>query len=240
MTIDATFLEKFISAVRPGVVHVGGKEYPTIPVFNPPDPVLREFPTLPAVCLCAIPDYLHQNRDDADKAKIQIVVKPTSVAIVGLPSGELRKRDVFIRAEFTKGQAGSINLTDLETVRLSLMTDFVETNARNLVLEFLSHIADERSLVNADDGVSQSVTAHIGIASRAQVTVPSPVILQPIRTFPEVEQPQVPFVFRLKTEPTGMKAALLEQRSNWELQAVAHIKGYLSSQPELIGIPLIG
>lgn len=240
MDMDASFIEALAEHLKTEVVQVGGKDFATKQVFNPPDPVQYEFPTLHAISLDAVADYLRSNRDNAKKDQIQIVVDPTRVRVLDAPFGALRKRDLFLSVQAPKGQTGSISFQDLESVRLALLTEFFPTDTLSLILQFMSNVVSENTVHAEDDGASQSVTAKVGMASRAQVVVPSPVLLQPMRTFSEVDQPDVPFVFRFRTAPTGMQAALLEHRSDWERKAVKNIKDWLRDQPDLADITIIG
>ena len=45
-----------------------------------------------------------------------------------------------------------------------------------------------------DDGVSQRATVSRGAHGKTDVKVPSPVVLQPYRTFIDIEQPASPFI----------------------------------------------
>jgi len=79
-----------------------------------------------------------------------------------------------------------------------------------------------------DDGVSQSITVKGGVARRENVEVPNPVILAPYRTFPEIEQPESRFIFRMRTGP---QAALYEADGGaWRNEAMARIKDWLEEQ----------
>lgn len=72
---------------------------------------------------------------------------------------------------------------------------------------------------------SQKVTVKTGVASVSDAVVPNPVTLAPYRTFPEVEQPESKFIFRMKEGPT---AALFEADGGaWRNTAILGIKEYL-------------
>ena len=49
----------------------------------------------------------------------------------------------------------------------------------------------------ADDGVGQTVTAKSGVTRTTKVDVKNPWMLAPFRTFPEVAQPESPFILRM-------------------------------------------
>ncbi|KHO31340.1 hypothetical protein OR63_10900, partial [Clostridium tetani] len=79
-----------------------------------------------------------------------------------------------------------------------------------------------------DDGVSQAATIKTGVASVNEVKVPNPVVLAPFRTFPEIEQPESKFIFRMQSGP---RAALFEADGGaWRNEAMIKIKAYLEEQ----------
>ena len=61
------------------------------------------------------------------------------------------------------------------------------------------------------------------------VKVPSPVILEPYRTFREIAQPESPYIVRVKSnEGKPPSVALFEcEGEQWRLRAVDAIKSYL-------------
>ena len=53
------------------------------------------------------------------------------------------------------------------------------------------------------------------------VLVPNPVKLQPFRTFHEISQPEIAFVFRMKNSQSGVSCALFEADGGaWKFNAV--------------------
>jgi len=90
------------------------------------------------------------------------------------------------------------------------------------------YIKEENVKYVGDDGVSQSAAIKVGVASVAEVVIPNPVILAPFRTFPEIEQPQSKFIFRMQTGP---QCALYEADGGaWRNVAMESIKEYLKSR----------
>lgn len=80
-----------------------------------------------------------------------------------------------------------------------------------------------------------------GVASKAEAIVPSPCVLKPFRTFPEVEQPASKFIFRMRD---GMRdtveAALFEADGGaWKNEARANISTYLCEQLKETGVTVI-
>jgi hypothetical protein len=81
-----------------------------------------------------------------------------------------------------------------------------------------------------DDGVSQAVTAKVGVATKADVAMPNPVLLAPYRTFPEIEQPIGSFVFRARSNGSdnAPSFALFEADGGaWRIDAMERIVAWL-------------
>lgn len=65
------------------------------------------------------------------------------------------------------------------------------------------------------------------------VFVPNPVTLKPFRTFHEIEQPEIAFVFRMKNGQSGVSCALFEADGGaWKFNAVHSIAEYLKKELE--------
>lgn len=78
-----------------------------------------------------------------------------------------------------------------------------------------------------DDGVTQKVTTRSGVSLSRTSKVPNPITLRPFRTFSEVEQPESAFVFRIKAEESGVKAALFAADVEaWRHDAILKIRDY--------------
>ena len=98
----------------------------------------------------------------------------------------------------------------------------------SLVLKFVGSMRDEQSNQVADDGFSQRVTIKTGVSQVGDVTVVNPVYLAPRRTFPEIQQPESPYILRLKEGP---KAALYDcDDHTWRVEAIASIGTWLREQ----------
>ena len=110
------------------------------------------------------------------------------------------------------------------------MASFLPTKRRDDVLRFVAGIVQIAEVKTADDGISQRVTAKTGIARVAEVDIPNPLTLQPYRTFPEAQQPESDFVFRVRTaSDNAIGVALFEaDGGRWKLQAALNIKEWLT------------
>ena len=149
------------------------------------------------------------------------------------------RRDIIAIASPDLPQIPFGSTLDIESFIVTIMSKFVlDENALNLI-KFVGNIKAVNESVTSDDGVSQTVAAKVGITQLANVQVPNPVILKPMRTFPEIEQPSSPFVFRVV--PNGKESPFVTLHdcgdSSWKVAAINSIKEYLKGK---IGIPVIG
>lgn len=227
--IDSTFIETLEEKLQPKMFSVNGKEYSTATLFNPPLPTEPEYPTVVVFSLDSLVDFIARN--PAENSFVKIDSKNGTASFVSTPIGEGRKRDMFAQAQpnvmpFSFGQYMS-----LEEFRIALLTHFQETVFRAQVLAFVSKITDENVKTSTDDGVSQTVIVKQGIASYGAAEVPSPVRLNPIRTFIEVEQPEGLFILRLQQIKDALpKIGLFELHTNWQRAAAVAVKAYLESK----------
>jgi hypothetical protein len=86
-----------------------------------------------------------------------------------------------------------------------------------------------------DDGVAQAATISRGIRKESGIILPNPVLLRPVRTFTEVEQPESRFVFRMRPEPVSLSLHEADMGA-WEMVAKEKIRQYLVEQ--LPGVPV--
>lgn len=226
--IDSSFVEAVVENAQPRTITVGGKEYSTAAVHNPPLPTEPRYPTLALLSLDSLIEMANYNSTENTRL---IACHPNSVHYCSPPTGENRQRDVFASVSFLNVPFTFGQFMALEDLRVGLLTKFVETPTRHELLVFLSKVADENVKTAVDDGVSQVVTVKAGIASYGSAKVPSPIALQPIRTFVEVDQPEGIFVLRMKSVKDALPvAALFEMTNGWERQAAINVRDYLAAK----------
>ena len=113
---------------------------------------------------------------------------------------------------------------------------FLATEPQRQLLSIVGNLKDSNTTKFKDDGVTQEVTVKAGIARVEEVDLPNPVLLQPYRTFLEIDQPESAFVFRLKTGPAGApECALFEADGGaWRLAAIGRIRDWIKEMvPEV-------
>ncbi len=118
-----------------------------------------------------------------------------------------------------------------------LQMNLVRTEVIDRLLQLFGNISSEEIRTSIDDGVTQQIVAKQGIKLVDWATVPNPVLLQPYRTFPEVEQPASPFIIRLKEKAEKPAIAFFEADGGaWEIDAIHGIRDWLK---ERVDIPII-
>lgn len=192
-----------------------------------------EFPkvdTLKVSNLTSIVDYLKSNIDDlgdwlSKKMLIQ-VVSPQEVKLLSPILTDEYRRDEILRAvAILPDNIRYDSFIDTERFNIMLQAGFADKGDKALVLKFTGLIRDEAVKETGDDGISQAVTIKTGVASVGDAVVPNPVTLAPYRTFPEIEQVESKFIFRMQEGPM---AALYEADGGaWKNEAMKRIKDFL-------------
>jgi hypothetical protein len=230
-------------SVKTAIITVDERDFTTRHVFDPPaDPV----PVAIALnTLSGLVAYIEADIDGAVAAGA-IAIHVVSEGKVTLISG------IFGRSQNRKCFAGSVleslfgtntfqfgKFYDLEEFNIKLRTLFDQSAEREELLRLLGNIKEERVRTTEDDGISQTVIARVGIASVAEVRVPSPVTLRPYRTFREIWQPASPFIVRLRPgdEDELPTVALFEaDGGQWKLEAINLIAEYFKDKVEGVHI----
>lgn len=191
--------------------------------------------TLKVSTLTGLVDYIKTNIDNLE-SKLLIQVKSYREVRLYSPLNADRDRELFIQAEaMLPDNVEYGRFLDTERFNIMLQSAFVDNEDKKVLLKYTGLIQDEAVKTTGDDGVSQQVTVKTGVASVGQAVVPNPVILAPYRTFPEVEQPESKFIFRMQEGP---RAALFEADGGaWRNKAIIEIKEYL--QEALKGVKQI-
>ena len=115
---------------------------------------------------------------------------------------------------------------DRETALIELRSLFIPGEGTAYLLDLLSRMTDENSVSTQDNGVTQTVEARQGIALKERVEIRPRVVLQPFRTFLEVDQPESEFLLRVDAEK-GI--GLFEADGGvWKLEAKKNIAAYFA------------
>lgn len=189
--------------------------------------------------LSSLVDYIkHFNEPLKHGGYLIRVASPSRVEMMSALDPD-RKREtlVVVNAELPRIPFGSY--IDNEHMLITVQSMFANdpTTDRDLVLKFAGTVTNGSVKEYGDDGVTQKATIKQGISSKTEAIVPSPCILRPFRTFPEVEQPASSFIFRMREDKNGdIESALFEADGGaWKNEARRNIHQYLEIQ--LAGLP---
>jgi hypothetical protein len=192
--------------------------------------------------LTGLVDFIigHNNGTSAEDPAIIHIIDQSEVALLSEPFGVLKQRTQFVKASFATLLGTSFvfgQYYDQESFVVGLQSLFEPTASRAMVLKVIGTIQDNQVREFSDDGVTQSVAAKAGVALVKEIEVPNPVFLKPFRTFREIDQPESPFVLRVRTGKEKPQCALFEaDGGRWKLTAIQLIKEYLESK---IALPII-
>ena len=180
--------------------------------------------------LTGLVDYIKTNVDQLEGKLLIQVKSPQEVALYS-PLNTDREREKYVSAEaILPNNVVYDRFLDTERFNIMLQSAFVGNKDKEILLKYTGLVQDEAVKSVGDDGVSQQVTVKTGVASVGQAVVPNPVTLAPYRTFPEVEQPESTFIFRMKEGPS---AAIFEADGGaWRNKAILSIKAYLEKELE--------
>lgn len=135
------------------------------------------------------------------------------------------------------------NFYNQEDFLIQLQTKFIQTtDIEEYLLPLVSSVKAEAVATSDDDGVTQTVAVSRrgGAVLRDSMTIKRFVNLSPRRTFPEVQQPESQFLFRVKGGGANElpKLAIFEaDGGRWKLDAVRAIQAFL--QDKLSGIEVV-
>lgn len=230
-------INKIQTLCKPEVLDIHGRKYTDKNVI----PVQSPLPsTLVVHTLSSIVDYLEKSIDNLDKKSLAIhVVSPVEVSLLGfLNNSNFCERAEFLSAIFETPNVHN-GYVGLEDFIIGLQAYFVPTETTAAILKVVGNLKDSKVNQFEDDGVTQSVTAKIGIAVSENVTVPNPVKLKPFRTFPEIDQPESLFVFRMRTNPGQAPSCGLWEADNklWKVEAIQRIAAWLEERVK--DVPII-
>jgi hypothetical protein len=199
-------------------------------------------PTMTSTTLSSLIDFISSNVDELDYKNMMIHVRSfTQVDLVSqiIENGSFRNIPFSVNFEWSAPNF-IVGFKDLEDFNIWVQTSFeLDENARAL-LQIVGNYKKEESVRIKDDGITQSVTAKTGVSMLEEVDLPNPVMLRKIVTFPEIEQPQRPFVFRMNTQ--GHAGLFTTESDLWHVDCILSIKKWLLDNLKSIDmdIPVIG
>ncbi len=122
---------------------------------------------------------------------------------------------------------------DHETFVIGLQSLFVSTPDLVNLVKLASNLTTSAVHTSIDDGVSQELAVKRGMALKGTQIVKSRVLLEPFRTFSEIDQPASEFVFRARGggDDAPPQLALFEADGGaWKLDAMKEISAWFQGK----------
>ncbi|GFM38282.1 hypothetical protein [Desulfovibrio psychrotolerans] len=189
-----------------------------------------EADTLSVNTLTALVDYLAHNPDGLELDKLLVHVNnATDVAIRSIPTGPHLQRPVFMRATALVPDHMYDRFVGPDSFVPYLQSCFAEGGDLETVIAICSNLSAQAEVGQTDDGLSQTVTARVGVQRKTNIEVPNPVVLYPFSSFVEIMQPARKFVLRFKGSPDeGASCKLMAADGGaWQIAAIEEISKWL-------------
>lgn len=231
-------IEKILELARPVTVKIGDETFLMDDDYSRVDRERLASP-MEVGTLSAVLDYIMSGADELaldDSRRYIIHIRDHKHVDLCMELNGDKQREVLLRASTEPARFREGVFMDVETFIINMQQYFVDSENARALVQLVSSVTDSKSVQQTDDGTTQSVVARSGVSMVKQVNVPNPVSLAPYRTFREIEQPESPFVFRLRGGEDGVSAALFTADGNaWQYDAVQRIKAYFNKHipPEL-------
>lgn len=162
----------------------------------------------------------NRKADKFGRRKLTAVCKYPSGEIVQFKFGQWQEPEDFIIAAQQCFQRAKIENDDG-----SFAKDL------DYILRISSSITAEHTTSAEDDGIVQRVGLKRGVTLKAEEALQPRVVLAPYRTFADIDQILVPFIFRARISGDEAELALFEgDGGRWKIAAQASIKKFLQAQ----------
>jgi hypothetical protein len=210
------------------VIHGRTYGYPGLKVIPEPEVKPLRIGTLSGVV-----DFINSGIDDSlpgrlNKPWLIIIESPTLLSLTTPADNTSREREEYIKCEASLPYISLNSFTDAESFNIMLQSTFVDVGDRAHILKLIGNLREENVQNTSDDGVTQKVTAKVGVEINSKVAVPNPVSLAPYRTFTEIDQPESLFVLRIHNGP---RCGLYEaDGGKWKQAAMDNIKSYFQEK----------
>lgn len=163
-----------------------------------------------------------------------IVNSNNRVSVISKNYNELSKREKFVCVcPFHPEKKFSFeNYYETEEFRILLATLFQRTDDRETILDLTSKMQAEFVKESTDDNISQEVVIRTSIIKKEVKKLPPFVSLAPFRTFPEINQVESDYLFRVKLNSKNeITCSLFSSGSvEWKVKTCADIKKYLQEK----------
>lgn len=223
------------SQLKPEVIELEGFNY----LLTPKEMGIRSVdPTKPATLMVQSLSGLVAYLENANATKelwsgdskylIHIMSHERVRLISDLEPKHMIRRE-YIHAQAPENKYVCARYMPIEDFIITVMASFVPDENTERVLRFVSAIQALHTQENTDDGAGQTVVVKKTVATVGPEKVPNPIELRPYVTFPEINQPARPYVFRIKQDQPKdpVQCALFTvDSSTWITRAVDDIRIY--------------
>lgn len=119
-----------------------------------------------------------------------------------------------------------------ENMVLELMTKMERDPVTEAILKLISSVKAERLATSDDDGYSQTASFRTGVALTNEKDVKNLWQLRTYKTFPEIEQPLIPYVLRLHQRDEEMPKFSLNETGggHWQVETTQKVRQFLFDQ----------
>lgn len=219
----AKMIDKIVSLKETKIFEIGGQTYTDGHLTMIPIHVDRP----ECITVSGLDGICQLIRTELAKVGTTVLVQAKSYKTVEVMTTYLDdfSRNILYRAEADVPGLRT-GFRDRETALIELRSLFIPGEGTAYLLDLLSRMTDENSISTQDNGVTQTVEARQGIALKERVEIRPRVVLQPFRTFLEVDQPESEFLLRVDAEK-GI--GLFEADGGvWKLEAKKNIAAYFA------------
>lgn len=220
-------IEYIVGLSKDQVIEVNDRKYSIENLYPVNEPKIPGFETS---TLASMVDYLKEQPDGVRDQYIISIEGPQNVKLQTAIYGQFNTRSTIIECAANIPGLTFGKFVSSEQFIIELQSKFTKTEDREILKKVVGNIKGETVRNFGDNGVSQKVEIKQGIATVAEAVVPNPVVLAPYRSFPEIEQIESEFIFRMR-EGSGIEMALFEADGGaWRIQAIASIKRWIEME----------
>lgn len=210
--------------------------------INPAKATVLEFPRKSADAVFSLSQLiswiLASRRDDPKQNLIVNISGPDKVEVWDTAYNKNKEREILAEADFgevyQKFPFGQ-QLSQEEFI-IKLQTMFIKDDARDLLMKTVSAVRAEKITTSDDDGYSQTAGMKAGVLLTNKESVQNLWDLRTYLTFPEVDQPTVPYILRLHQRQDELpKFALYTCDGDlWKVKTTLAVREYLESRLEAV------
>jgi hypothetical protein len=229
-------LQYIVNLGKTEVLDIDGRKYTTTGI----EPVKE--PYVQPLCISTLTGLIDYIKSDIDGIKTPYLIEifnPTNVTLCSPLYGKFEQRKVFVKVEAQLPRIPLNEFLPQESFIISLQSCFVRNDSEKYkdifeLIRCASSVSKNSEITAEDNGITQSASMKSGVYLANRENLPNPVILEPYRTFLEVDQPHSEFVFRVQDGP---RFGLFEADGGaWKAQSIQNIKEYLKEN--LTGYPV--